>query len=347
MAEEDAIALVVIGSGATTQEEVDDLLNDKYGDADVGLVVPADKALYSKSVVNVVSWYNDDDSVIPIQTEGASLTRASAALGGDEGTVKVDYFPDFLNPKDLEAFTEVHVLMAVPEDPDDDEVDLLADVFEAATAAGFKVMDLTKGLDDVRLEDDEPAPEPEPEPEPEEEKPAPKRRSRAKKAETVTPEADPVVTEALADIKEEAEADDKEESEISVVDAWNVFGLCVGYLEAEDHANAFANMQKGGTVFRPLTVAARKAWDSLPGKAAEPVSVPETAQEGPSEPAEEAKEDKPRRGRGRPRTNFEEKQVYDEDTEEWVKRPPGRVAKGTKTRTVNTESGEVIEEGTV
>lgn len=342
---EEAIALVVVGSGDTTQEEIDDLLNDKYGDADadVGLIIPADKDLFTKTVSNVVAWYNDDDSVIPVQTKGASMTRGSSALGGDQGTAEVDNFVDILDPKEVEDFDEVHVLIALPEDQDSPEVDWLVNVVEVAQGHGYKVLDLTKGLDDIRIEEEEEPPAPEPEPEPE--KPA--RRSRAKKAEVVTPEDDPdlpglqgQLAEAKADLDAKSDVD-RDAAPPQEFDPWNIFGLVVGYLEAQDQANAFVNMQK--VRFRPLTVAARKAWDSLPSPTAKAPSEPETAQEEASEPEPEA----PKRGRGRPRKNFEEKEVYDEDTEKWVKRPPGRVAKGTKHRTVNTDTGEVTEEGVV
>jgi hypothetical protein len=50
--------------------------------------------------------------------------------------------------------------------------------------------------------------------------------------------------------------------------------------------------------------------------------------------------------RGRPRTNFEVKQIWDDEDEKWVPRPKGRMRKGTQWRTIHAETDEVLEEGT-
>jgi hypothetical protein len=342
-----AIALIVAGSGEITAKETFDLLEDAYPQDDyeeIGLVVPVDKDLYTDAVKHAVEWFGDAKAVQPVQTNGASLSRASAKLGEDAPN-KVDKFSDILTQEEFKDWDEVHFIVAIPSDQDDPDYDLYAEMVEAAIDGGLTVKNLAAGLDDVELADDEPEPEdepvvePDPEPEVEEEKPAPRaRRSRAKKVET---EEDPVVAEALAKIVDEPEEESNvagppkytEEFQASL----NVFGEVVKALEAWDVAIAAFDGKE--VSYRPLTAKARAAWDDLAGKPTLTTDDPDALV------GKDKVEDKPTRGRGRPRTKFEVKQVWDEDEEYWIPRPMGRLPKGTKFRSIHSETNEVLEEG--
>ena len=313
-----AIALIVAGSGEVTEDEVTDLLNDAYPADDyeeIGLIVPVDKSLFTTAVQNTVSWYNADGDVYPIQSEGASLTRASAKLGDQEGPLKVEKFADILDPKEHADWDEVHFLIALPED-DADDFDTYVDLVETAIENGLTVKNLSRALDDVTLA--EPEPEADPEPEPEPEKPA--RKSRARKR--PEPEPDEKIADQVPetqDVHDDVSAAVREISELPKVG-----------LDDRDILTSF---------FIDLREAVDKALSGLlPGE-----DAPE-AEQPPQEPAEAA--EAPKRGRGRPRTDFDVRQIWDEDTEGWVPRPKGRLRKGTKWRTIHADTDETLDEGT-
>ncbi len=341
-----AIALIIAGTGEITDKETFDLLEDAYplDDFEIGLVVPLDKDLHTDAVKHAVKWFDSDKDVLTVQTTGASMSRGAAKLGG-ESPQKVDKFSDILNLAEFQGedpWDEVHFLVALPEDPEDPEYDLYAEMVEAAIDGGLTVKNLAKGLDDVELADDEPEPEEEPEPEPvKEEKPAPRaRRSRAKKVEE--PEPDPVVAEAIAKISDEPEpvkaTQPKPARDKDVEAAVEAVGSIANALEAWD--KAIAAFDAKDVTYRPLTVRAREAYDVL-SRSVQPASP---------EPQDTKDEEKPAgRGRGRPRTQFEVKQVWDEDEGDdgdWVPRPAGRLRKGTEWRTIHAETEEVLDEGT-
>lgn len=346
------IALVVAGSGETDPKEVADLLEDAYADyADLGVIVPVDKDLYTNTVANVVEWYGDDASVYPINTKGAPLSRASSKLGDEDSTQVVDHFDEVFEDS-FEGFDEVVFLTALP-DEDDPKFDFYVGIIETAIDSGFVVKDLSAGLDDIKLADEEaesdvdPTEEestPEPEPEPEA-KPKRKRRTKAQI------EADKAAAEA-----EKAEEPEKEDPKQAVPvsgvpkdvqAALSIVGEIADFFETVDVSNAQINRSE--VKYRPLTEAAREAYISLMSYligTGTPTETPEAAEEPVVAP--EKDEEPPKRGRGRPRTNTpQEKQIWDEDTDEWIARPRGRQPKGTKTRTINPETNEVLEEGEV
>lgn len=344
MANADSVAVIVAGSGETTAVEVSDLLDDFLGDyEDVGLIVPVDKDLYSKTVENAVSWYDEDADVYAINTEGAPLSRKSSKLGGEDGPDKVANFAEVFDDS-FEGFDKVYFLTALPEE-DDDTFDFYVGLVEAAIDAGIEVKDLSAGLDDIKLADEEAASEEnpvEPEPEPEPEKP---KRSRRKKAPESDPEPDPEVAAEVAKIEEESPAPalSEDSNDTSAQQALSDLSSVVTFLRKNDEMFALRNLDDE-VRYAPITKAAARAFETLSGyvgsNPAAPVGEPT---EKPREPQEA-----PKRGRGRPRTvEPREKQIWDEDGEKWVKRPRGRIAKGTKTRTVNPETDEVLEEGEV
>lgn len=345
----EAIALVVIGSGEVTDDEVNDLLTDAYpNDIEIGLIIPVDRDLFSDAVQAAVDWFDNDDDVFTVQTEGASMTKSASKLGS--GTEKVDKFTDFLTPDEFKDWDEVHVLIAMPEDPDSDEYDFYAEIAEVATEAGFKVKDLTAGLDDIVMTDAEDGTADEPAEEEPEEKPAPKRgRGRKAAEEPEESQADKVaedtaaaatpkrsrkkaetIEEIMAESKQDAEplADVTSEAKGEVLED-RVRGLELQVAGLSETLSSIANA---------LTTLGDRLAEARAGAVEK---VLETTVEEPA--AEEAKTST--RGRGRPRTNFEVKQVWDEDDEAWIPRPAGRLKRGTEWRTIHAETSEVLDEG--
>jgi hypothetical protein len=374
----DAIALIVAGTGEVSEREVNDLLLDAYPEdlEEVGLIVPVDKDLYSKAVQYAVAWFNDDENVVPIQTKGASLTRASAKLGGNPNE-QVDKFAQILLKSEFDDWDEVHFLVAMPEDEDDPDYDYYAELVEAAIAGGLQVKNLCRGLDDVTLaEPEDKVQEPEPEPEVVEEKPAPKRRSRARAAAPVEePEPEPAADEpdpepepapekpkrrsrAAAKPVEEPEPATADTTEVTLPsDLENRFGFHPAtevtrplHEEVRAKAREFAEtldaLLSGNS--REKSTAITKVEEAMFWANAHIARYGAPLESAGSEPTPKAEEPTTAssRGRGRPRQNFEVRQIWDEDAQEWIPRPKGRVAKGTGTRTIHAESGEVLEEGT-
>jgi hypothetical protein len=320
----EAIALIVAGSGDTTPEEIKDLLDDAYPNDDyeeIGLIVPVDKDLFTKAVKDVVAWYDSDKDVYPIQTKGASLGGRAASRLGD-GTQEVAKFTDILSRDEFpeEDWPEVHVLLAMPFDTEDPDYEFYAEVADLSIKAGFTVRDLTAGLDDIVVTDPEDA-EGEEEPEPEPEKPSRRRRKAPEKAEEPEPEEKPArrarkTSEAKkAESVEEVQEAVKDEPSAPVADDARVASLEARVEVLEDLLARLGMVLTGtGTQF----VA----------------------------PQEEPKAEEPKRGRGRPRTDFDVRQIWDDESEEWVPRPKGRLRKGTEWRTIHAETNEVLEEGT-
>lgn len=320
----DAIALVVVGTGEVTEAEVNDMLDDAYGGVEeLGLVVPVDKDLYTDAVKCAVDWYNNDKDVFTVATKGATAARGTKNLGDpDEDTDEVDSLVEYLKPEEFEGWDEVHVLIAMPEESDEDEYDFYAEIADAASAAGFTVKDLTAGLDDIVVlgADEDPEAEPEPEPEPVKEEPPKRSRSR-KKAEPVE-EKDPVEV-----IKAELRGEEEPPAPVEPKD---------GISESQKIIDAYHYL-KGVHEALGVALEALAMTPVLDPSRNEPTETPEPAKEEPKASG---------RGRGRPRTRFEVKQVWDEDDEAWVPRPAGRLSKGTKWRTVHAETDEVLDEGT-
>lgn len=318
-----AIALIIAGSGETSESEVADLLNDAYPEDawdEFGLIVPIDKDLYTGTVKNALKWFNDDENVYAVQTKGATAARGTSKYS--EGAQEVKKFADALNKDDFKEWDEVHVLLALPADEEDPDYDFYAEIADLALDAGFVVKDLTAGLDDIVVTDPEVAEE-EPEPEPEKEEPkeeAPKGRARRSRAAPKAESAEEV-QDAVAAPEEPA--------------AVETDHLLADRVEAlENQVDALRDLLNGiagvigtlGDRLAEASISANKAVDT---------------------PTEKPAEDEgPKRGRGRPRTDFDIRQVLDEDSDEWIPRPKGRLKKGTQWRTIHSETDAVLEEGT-
>ena len=324
-----AVALIVAGSGDTTDREVFDLLEDAYPETEydeVGVVVPADKDLFTDAVQHVLGWLDQPDDVYPVQSEGADLSRASAKLGE---TQKVEKFTDILNAEEFKDWDDVHFLVALPDDEDEAEFDKYVAMIEVAVDNGIKVFNLCRGLDDVTLEDEDP----EPVEEKPEEKPERASRSRKKASEPEDTEEAPAEPEEPA----QASQDGLQEE------------LAAAAFQAQQE-NPWSEPNKDEQIFEALgnvidaLVTLREIF--LPEEAKQAIAEYENDPEPEPEPEPEpkAEDDKPKR-RGRPRTNFEVSQVWDEETEEWIPRPKGRTPKGTKWRKIHAETGETLEEG--
>lgn len=329
-----AIAVVFAGSGEVSENEVRDLLDDFLPEDkfdEIGLVVPVSKSYFTDSVQKVLDWYDDDEHVYTVKVGDENMSRNSSKIG--ETPDEVEKFGDVFADK-FDGFDQVVFIVAMPEDPDDPEYDRYADVVEAAIAADVEVKNLARGLDDVRLAepDEEPSADAEPE-DPKEEEDKPRRRRRRSEPEESEEKADEPEEEKpkrRSRRKAEPEAEEPEKAPEVTED-----------VEPSPEERIFVLEER---VLR-LETAILAAAATLTGSVAvtEPPALPE-ASEDPSEP-QEAEEEAPRRGRGRPRTNFQVKEIYDEDNDDWVARPQGRLPKGTLYRTRNTKTGEITDEG--
>lgn len=308
-------SIIVIGSGEVTKQEVHDLLTDFLKPYDgVDVYFPVDTKGFTKAVEFTYDWVDQED-IYPFLLVNAKQSRKFHHDGEPLRTQSVAALTTMKKETD-----EQFLLVALP-DPEEqpDDYDDVMDVIEAAVAADIPVKDLTGGLDDVRL-DAPPAPEPEPEPDPEPEKP--KARTRTSSRKTTAKASEP--------------AEEPKKFEGAVLSP-----------EAVESVRAMANFIG---LYQALTVLSGEVAglnvDQFLAELGQQKQTQEAAQEAPSAPEKPA--EAPRRGRGRPRVNTpQEKQIWDEDTEEWIPRPRGRQAKGTKTRTINPETDEVLEEGEV
>ena len=174
-----AVALIVAGAGDTNKDEVFDLLEDAYPEdtyGEVGVVVGLSKAWFTQAAQHVVDWAPDDQAVYGVIVNDESPVRAAKKYA-DEAQ-EVELFSNLFNPKEFKDWDEVHFLVALPDDPESMDYEVAVSLIEKAADAGIKTFNLSRGLDDVVLEDpDAAAPE-----EPEEPAEAPKRRSRSRKA---------------------------------------------------------------------------------------------------------------------------------------------------------------------
>ena len=346
-----AIALIVAGTGEVTDTEVRDLFEFRWPEEtnEIDLVAPVSKSLFTKPVQTVVEWFDDDEFVYPIVVNDEAMSRVSSRLGKGEPT-KVGSFKEVFEPDDFKDWDEAVFVVAMPNDPDDPDYDVYAEYVEAAIQAGFPVLDLCSGLDEVRLADPDPEPEPEPEPDPEPKRA--RRSSRAKKpepepepeAETVEEEvaqarssrsrkaADAEPTEAASGPQKAAEPVEKDERLVKALETLSDVAL---FFEKVDES--FGLMDQQEVKYRPLTLASRRAFDGLAAYTSD--------LGGASEPSSTSEEPPKRRGRGRPRENFEVSEIWDEDEDSWIPRPKGRVAKGTKWRKRHAETDEILDEG--
>lgn len=314
------VALIVAGPGKTTPQEVSDLLDDKFADADlVDVYYPMGTKEFTPAVEAVLLWAdnpNNGGSNVGITVTGTSVGRKSKKYFHIEGPDEAAGPDDWTFDSFAETFTldfgdsEVFFLVAVPqedEEPDADVLDALVQLVTTAKDTDLPVLDLCAALDDVNLSAPEPEPEPEPEPTPEPAKTRGRRKATAPKAD-----------EPVDGLQEEVNSAAQRGTYQSGSDA-EIFQQ-IGDLF---HALAHRAEAVGASTQTPV---------NLNKDAGDPEAQPEA-----SEPAAEATE-APRRGRGRPRTTANlQKQIFDADDDKWIPRPKGRVARGTKTRTVDLD----------
>lgn len=315
----DAIALIVIGSGEVSEKEAEDLLQDVYWNPydEVGIVFPVDKDLFTKTVQTVVGL-SDPEDLYPVRTKGAELARKSSKYKADE----IKKFEDIFDPEEYKDWDDVHVVVALPADEDDPDFDRYAGYVEVAIDNGFSVKDLTKGLDDVRLaEDDVPAAE-EPDENPEPVEPEARKRRQRKAPRDEEPVEEPQdLEQELAQAAHEA----KEAGEAGV----------------DITASQVSPQQRLDFAIDTLIYALQGVQEAL-----RPDTPPQDY-EHLDEPPQEVVEAAPKRGRGRPRTRGI-KQIWDEDSEDWIPRPAGRLRKGTKFREIDpNDEDKTLDEGVV
>ncbi len=358
-----AIALIIAGSGETTEKEVFDLLEDAYpleGYEEVGLIAPVSKDLYTDTVKNVLTWYDSNDSVYAVRTKGSNLSRATSGIGGKEGAREVESFTEVLTSEEYaEEWDEFVFLVAMPgEDAEDAEYETYAEMVEFAIEHGVPVKNLCRGLDDVTLDEEPATPEPEPEPEPVK----PQRKSRARKKVEEAPEPEPEsqgdldpdptdppwekepdlqeqVNEAAADAGKEAPTQDGR----FVYHAPDENSIAMHSMVREACASVTELFESFAEPSRERSLAVTKIEEAMFWANAH-IARNITPAESPESPSEPEEKPTSSRGRGRPRTNYEVKQILDDG--EWIPRPKGRMRKGTEWRTIHAETSEILDEGT-
>lgn len=351
----DAIALIVAGSGEVSDKEVFDLIEDWYqglGEGvDVSLVIPVTKNDFTDAVEYAAAWYLSDEDADPkdiltIKIEGSNLSRNTSQYGDGNPEV-VENFGDIF-ADDFKDFDTVEFFIALP-GADADDYDEHVAWLESANDSEreINIRDLCAALDDVVvLEPEDATADAAPEPEPEPEKPA--RRGRSRKV------AEPVEEKPAEPVEEPEEVKPARKSRakktdvvsetmrasVEIPELGEVLAALreVGkYLDLADVSNALFFQQE--LEERPLNARYRKAVQSLTDFL---VGVGgDEAEKTAEEPAEA-----PKRGRGRPRQNFEVKEIYDEDEKSWIPRPRGRIAAGTEWRVRHDETNEILDKGT-
>ena len=332
-----AVALIIAGSGEVSKNEVNDLILDRWPEDDniIDLVVPVNKSLYTDTVDLVVDWFDDDKNVYTFKEKDEALSRKSSRLGDGEAE-EVDKFSDVFNPDDFKDWDETVFLVAFPDDPEDPDYDLYAEHVEAALEAGFPVYNLCRGLDDVRLEPDNADPEPDPEPEPEE----PPKRSRRKRTEDKTEKAPEKDTEPAEESQDPPVQEREERRDDRLAAAHHALKRAHRFVSTYDALRFTYEGRENNSpsdLTQAVTAGLTALEEYISGDVKEKVEAEKATEEKPAEK---------KRGRGRPRTHFEVAQVWDEEDEEWVARPAGRLAKGTKWRKIHAETDEVLDEGT-
>jgi hypothetical protein len=346
-----AVALIIAGTGETNEQEVFDLLEDAYPESDyseIGVVVGLGKTWFTPAVQHVIEWIGDPRAVYGVVVDEEKPARAASKY--TEAPIEVDKFSDLFNPEEFKDWDEVHFLVALPDDPETMEYEVAASLVEKAIDADIKVFNLSRGLDDIVLEDPEPEEKTEEPEKPEEPAEAPKRKSRARKAEEESEGPETPNTAAVDPWKDPL--DDRFAYHPPTSDE-----VVRCHEEARKQAAALAAFVESlGTPSRERSLAVTKVeevlfWTNahiarnLNGAAA----VPKESLD-PHVEVQKAREEKPTAKdgtkRGRPRSNFEISQIFDEDAEEWIPRPKGRLTKGTEWRKIHSETYEVLEEGT-
>lgn len=339
-----SLSIIVAGAGKTSANEVTDLLNDFTDGYDrVDIYFPIDDQGFTDAVKFTTEWVENEE-LYPVLVAGSKVSRKARAFKDNAWEAK-ELFAEVFTLA-LEENDEAYLLVAIP-DPDEDSdgyEDVVA-LIEKAVEVDLPVKDLTGGLDDVNLaepDEDVSASEPEPEPEPEPAPPARKTRSRAarraaKDADKKDEPKGDLQTDIVAARSGAAKAG-KTKASVHLATLQRALSL----FEKADESSALIYFTPEVS-YKPLTISMREALEFFDA----PAQEAPTADESLSEPAAEAETPSTTRRRGRPRTNVpSEKQFLDEDGT-WVKRGRGRIAEGTKIRTVNSETGDVLEEGVI
>lgn len=378
--EQRKVALAFAGPGDSTIENTTDLLDDFLGFRngevpedevlDLRMAVPAVKSYLSSGMKSVVEWLDnyelaydaiEDINEAPTKVTGdISKYAEHVEQSKDVNRSIIDFLIDNPDTQDHEKFL---VLLWGEEGDENSEI-----LLDLATTAGIKAIDLTAGLDDISFgdEEEEATPEPEPEPEPEkkptrsrsrrapaseeeppwkddEPKAESKPRSRTKKAEEIgpTPKDEPTLQEQLAEARNAFEDTDVKEA---------LADYTIAVLTAHDMENAWVQwaekvLPEGReralviTKIQEAAMWANRVEPPTTKSSGDPQAAQNEAQEAPAEE---------KRGRGRPRTRSASQraitEIWDEDLEKWVKAGRGRIPADAKTRKVDPETGDVIDE---
>lgn len=351
-----AVALIVAGTGETNEQEVFDLLEDAYPEEDfseVGIVAGLGKTWFTPAVQHVIEWIGSPKAVYGVIVDEEKPTRAASKYADE--ALEVELFSDLFNPEEFKDWDEVHFLVALPDDPETMEYEVAATLVEKAIDAGIKVFNLSRGLDDIVLEDPEPEEKAE---EPEEPAEAPKKRSRSRKADPEPEGPESPVSESLEQQINAAAHAARDPWKDPLDDRFayhppSSAEVVRKHEQVRVLAASFATFAEDlGDPSRERSLAVTKIEEAmfwLNAHIARNLNEGEAVGPDPAvtdEATPEKKTAKDGTKRGRPRSNFEVSQVWDEDDEEWIPRPKGRLSKGTKWRKIHSETDEVLEEGT-
>jgi hypothetical protein len=359
------ILLGFAGPGKVTETNIDDLLND-YLELydDVRVVIPASDEYLSKTVLMLLDW--TVDSKIPYEAVYDVETRKNKRiLDGSKGEIEARNVSlglvDRLSAP--EADEEVRLIVAYGEESEADEA--TEKLVDLAQTKGIKVLDLTSGLDDLHLGDDEDEQtEPEPEPEPRrrrtakdkslddepEQAPRPRRgKPREKPAEAPESVQEESVEAEVSRARHRAQTTTQVADKPLPVGADVVLHALTSSLSlvhSLDCAHAAMTLKpevEPSALYKLLGEAIEKYTGSTE---ADLVTDPEEIQ------AEEPEDVSPKGGRprkdgtpARKRTAAQRgvKEWQDEDGN-WHKQGRGRPPKGVPMRTVDPKTGDVISE---
>jgi hypothetical protein len=137
--------VLALGTGTVTPKEATDLLTDFLEDEDeVVLGIPGDTKRYNKTMAAVNDAFPWADVIYLVETGDKTSSKVDEDLVAEASLLEV------VNDTDEQLD---YVIVAIPDDEDDPFYDEIVEVVEAALERGVPVKDLTKGLDDIRIEE--------------------------------------------------------------------------------------------------------------------------------------------------------------------------------------------------